>query len=141
MSKGVLVDTGPLVATANERDPYHDVCVAQAQELRGPFFTCWPAITEAAYLLRDRPARVQTLLAKICRATLHVLPLEADDMESVADILKRYGDQDFDFADATLMHLAVRESIQTVFTMDQRHFAVYRTPTGRSLSIRPVAAT
>ena len=31
-----------------------------------------------------------------------------------------------DFADATLVHLAERESIQVVFTVDQNDFASYR---------------
>jgi uncharacterized protein len=138
-TNGVLVDTGPLVATANERDPYHAVCVAEASKLRGPFYTCWPVITEAAYLLKDRPANVQTLLGWVRMSKFRLLSLEADDMESVAEILARYADQQFDFADAALMHLAERESMETVFTIDQRHFSVYRTSTGRSLTIRPAA--
>jgi uncharacterized protein len=137
-TNGVLVDTGPLVATANERDPYHAVCVAETQTLRAPFYTCWPVITEAAYLLKDRPARVQTLLAKISSSILQILPLDAVDMKDIADILTRYADQKFDFADASLMYLAGRESIETVFTTDHRHFSVYRTPTAKALMIRPM---
>lgn len=138
-SNGVLVDTGPLVATANNRDPYHAACVAEAGKLQGPFYTCWPVITEAAYLLRDRKANVQTLLAWVRSAKFRVLPLEAVDMAGVAEILARYEDQQFDFADATLMHLAERESIETVFTTDQRHFSIYRTGDGRSLQVRPMS--
>jgi predicted nucleic acid-binding protein len=31
-----------------------------------------------------------------------------------------------DFADVTLVHLAERESIQVIFTVDQNDFATYR---------------
>jgi predicted nucleic acid-binding protein len=60
-------------------------------------------------------------------------------VNGIADTLARYADQQFDFADAALMHLAERESIDAVFTVDQRHFSVYRTPAGRALTIRPAA--
>jgi predicted nucleic acid-binding protein len=136
---GVLVDTGPLVATANDRDPYHAACVAETQKLRGQFYTCWPVITEAAYLLRDRPVRVQSLLGKISTSVLQVLPIDASDMDGIAGILARYADQNFDFADATLMYLAERESIETVFTTDHRHFSIFRTSAVKPLVIRPTS--
>ncbi len=60
-------------------------------------------------------------------------------MEGIADILRRYADKNFDFADATLMHLAEGESIDTVFTTDHRHFSVFRTPAAKPLVIRPMA--
>jgi uncharacterized protein len=135
--KGVLVDTGPLVATANDRDPYHAACVAEASQLRGPFCTCWPVITEAAYLLKDRPSNVQTLLGWLRTSKLLLLSLETADIEKITDILIRYADQSFDLADAALMHLAYREGIETVFTIDQRHFSVYRTPNEKPLLLRP----
>jgi predicted nucleic acid-binding protein len=137
MARGVLVDTGPLVAIIRKRDQYHSACVAEAKLLQGPFYTCWPVITEAAYLLRDGPSEVQRLLARVRTSWIHLLPLDADDVASITDILTRYADQNFDFADATLMYLAERESIETVFTTDHRHFSVYRTPSAKSLVIRP----
>jgi predicted nucleic acid-binding protein len=137
--KGVLVDTGPLVAIIRKRDQYHSACVAEAKLIQGPFYTCWPVITEAAYLLRDGSSEVQRLLARVRTSWLHLLQLDANDMQGVADILNRYADQKFDFADAAIMHLAERESIDTIFTTDQRHFSIYRTQFTRSLVIRPMS--
>jgi uncharacterized protein len=134
---GVLVDAGPLVAILSERDQHHAACLAEAKSLRGPFYTSWPVVTEAAYLLRDRPEAVRKLLARIQSAKLVVLPIDPAELESIADILTRYRDQGFDFADATLMHLAVREGVDSVFTVDKRHFSVYRTPNGLALNVRP----
>jgi predicted nucleic acid-binding protein len=59
------VDAGLLVAILNDRDQHHAVCVAEAKTLRGPFFTCWPEITEAAYLLRNRPAAAPKVIGAI----------------------------------------------------------------------------
>jgi predicted nucleic acid-binding protein len=40
-------------------------------------------------------------------------------------------------ADATLMFIAEREAVDTVFTLDRRDFSVYRTTDGRALNIVP----
>jgi predicted nucleic acid-binding protein len=43
-----------------------------------------------------------------------------------------------DFGDATLVHLADRESIQVIFTVDQNDFATYRITGRRRFQIIPV---
>jgi predicted nucleic acid-binding protein len=134
---GVLVDTGPLVAILSKRDQYHSRCVDAAKKLVGPFYTCWPVVTEAAYLLRDRPDKVSRLLDQIHSGKFRILQLTADDIDGISTILKRYSDQDFDLADASLMHLASRERLPTVFTIDSHHFAVYRTSQGKPLAVIP----
>jgi predicted nucleic acid-binding protein len=40
--------------------------------------------------------------------------------------MSRYADRPMDFADATLVHLAARKSIETILTVDQTDFSVYR---------------
>jgi predicted nucleic acid-binding protein len=112
-------------------------CVEAAKRLHGPFFTSWTVITEAAYLLKDRPDAVSKLLDRVRSLKLRLLQLSADDIDGVDGILKRYADQGLDLADATLMYLADREGLESVFTVDRRHFSVYRTRQGRSLSLHP----
>ncbi len=51
----VLVDAGPLVALLSAADQHHQRCVEQAKELVHSAYTCWPVVTEAAYLLRTAP--------------------------------------------------------------------------------------
>ena len=40
--------------------------------------------------------------------------------------MKKYRDRPMDFADATLVHLAQRESLSTIFTVDHSDFETYR---------------
>ncbi|MGI8436088.1 MAG: hypothetical protein ACR2NX_04185 [Chthoniobacterales bacterium] len=40
--------------------------------------------------------------------------------------MKKYHDRPMDFADATLVHLARRESLTTIFTIDRADFETYR---------------
>jgi hypothetical protein len=49
----------------------------------------------------------------------------------------KYADLPMDFADATLVHVANREGIRQIFTLDHRDFAVYRLKRGRVLKIIP----
>jgi predicted nucleic acid-binding protein len=133
----VLIDAGPLVATYRERDQHHQACVAVARQLRSPQYTCWPVITEAAHLLSDSPEAVQSLLAKIAAGDVVILPLTLDDAPAIAEILSKYRDQHADLADACLVHLAGREAMTTIFTVDRRHFSVYRTAAGNALMLLP----
>ena len=43
-----------------------------------------------------------------------------------------------DFADATLVHLAKRESISAILTIDHADFATYRIAGKRSFNVLPV---
>jgi predicted nucleic acid-binding protein len=133
----VLIDTGPLVATYRMRDEHHAACVEVERQLSSPQFTCLPVITEAIYLLGDSASAVQKLLAKVSSGDLILLPITRDDAPSIATVMTKYFDQGMDFADACLIHLAEREAISTLFSVDRRHFSVYRTASGKTLSLLP----
>ena len=133
----VLVDTGPIVAILSRRDQYHRICVEALREMPGPLFTCWPVITEAAWLLRRSGAAVQQLVRSLDVGFLELLPLTADDATAIASILKKYGDLGMQLADAALVHLATRDGMDTIFTLDRRDFSVYRLPRGRAFRILP----
>ena len=107
-----LIDTGPLVAILRAEDLARDACEQVMSQLRGPGYTCWPVITEA-YLLRHCTGGVKRLLGLCDGASIRILPLRTTDLASVQLILERYVDQSLDLADACLMHLAERESINT----------------------------
>lgn len=49
----------------------------------------------------------------------------------------RYQDRPMDFADATLVHLARREGLTTVFTIDHNDFETYRIEERRPFRIVP----
>jgi len=134
----VLADTGPVVAILSRRDQYHRTCVEALRDLPGPLFTCWPVITEAAWLLRHDPTAVQQLLHSLDTGFLELLPLTTADAKPIASILKKYRDIRIQLADAALVHLATRDGLDTIFTLDQRDFSVYRLPKGRAFRITPL---
>ena len=130
----VLIDTGPLVALYDRKDQHHNKCAEAASEIAQPAYTCWPVITEAAYLLRDFEHAVRDMLSKIEKGELRLMTLGSLDASGINAILDKYR---FGFADSCLMYLAEREDILTVFTVDYRHFSLYRTANGKSLRLLP----
>jgi predicted nucleic acid-binding protein len=133
----VLVDTGPIVAILSRRDQYHQTCIEALRSLPGPLFTCWPVITEAAWLLRRDGNALQQLLNSLDSGFLELLPLTTADAKPLASILKKYRDIRIQLADAALVHLAGRDGLEIVFTLDQRDFSVYRLPKGRAFRMVP----
>jgi uncharacterized protein len=133
----VLVDTGPIVAILNRRDHYHRACVEALRDMPGPLFTCWPVITEAAWLLRRDSNAVSQLLNSLGTGFLETLSLTNSDAKSMASIVAKYQDIGIQLVDAALIHIAARDGLDTIFTLDQRDFSVYRLPKGRSFRIIP----
>jgi len=137
MTIDALVDTGPLVAMLNRSDSQHTACVEALNLIRTPLVTTWPVLTEAAYLLRQRPDLVQRLIRSTAEGFLRVAVLSETDAITMAEIMERYVDQHFQLADVSLMHLADRDGIETVFTLDRRDFSVFRTQQGSQLHVIP----
>src|ERR1700686_1138302 len=121
----VLVDTGPLVAIVSPEDQHHEKCVKTLQSLRPPLLTCWPVLTEAAWLLQDFPQAFRQLLKNLEEGLLEVPPVTAREGATVADVMRRYASLRPQFADAMIVYLAHRENIETIFPLD-RDFTVYR---------------
>lgn len=133
----VLMDAGPLVAILSERDVRHRLCLRTLESLPATSLSCWPVITEAAWLLRGNPRAVSLLLRRVSEGILVMLPLEPADAASIAKILEKYSDLSPQLADASLVHLANRESIDTIFTLDRRDFSVYRSARHRRFRLIP----
>ena len=66
-----------------------------------------------------------------------LLPLDAEDIPAIAALMKRYESISLQLADAALAHLAERENIQTVFTLDRRDFSIIRLKRNRTLRLIP----
>lgn len=135
--KRILVDTGPLVAILSREDAHHQSCVTALREIAAPLFSCWPVITEAAWLLRSSPRAVQQLLGSMDTGFLELLPLAGTEAQDIAKVMKKYESIRPQLADAALVYLAGRERIDTIFTLDRRDFSIYRAGRGRPFRLVP----
>jgi uncharacterized protein len=133
----VLIDTGPIVAILSETDEHHEACVQQLWAIRGPLLTCWPVITEVAWLLRAHPSAVERFLSSFNGRPFQLLALTEAELPEIAAILAKYKSLGIQLADASLVHLANREGIGTIFTLDRRDFGVLRLARGRKFRLIP----
>jgi predicted nucleic acid-binding protein len=137
MPDRILIDTGPLVAILSREDSQHQTCIEELREMQGPLYSCWPVITEAAWLLRHWPRAVQQLLESTETGFLELLPLAGQEAPAIAAVMKKYQNIHPQLADAALVYLAGRDRIETIFTLDRRDFSIYRTGRRRLFRILP----
>lgn len=140
IDEAVLIDTGPLVAYMNRADAEHRSCVEVFHSLPlAKASTCWPVLTEAAYLMRVRLnlPDPSPLLDLLLQHELQLSVIERRDIERIQDVFRRYHDQAVDLADAALLALAEREDITTIFTTDRRDFRIFRRLNGRPFRLLP----
>ncbi len=132
-----MADTGPLVAIVRTREKAHKKCAAALKTLRAPLLTCWPVLTEAAWLLRDEPGGMKAIAGLIESGLVKLVELDESAFAWIIAFMERYHSAGAQMADAAVMYLAEREGINTVFTLDRRDFSIYRTTDGRALDIVP----
>ena len=137
MTSQALVDTGPIVAILLESDNHHEACVEQLHQIRGPLLTCWPVLTEAVWLLRAYPQAIRKLLSSFHGRPFELVALGETDLPGIAAILAKYQGLRIQLADASLVHLANREGIEMMFTLDRRDFGVLRLAHGKRLRLIP----
>jgi predicted nucleic acid-binding protein len=58
-------------------------------------------------------------------------------LRDIHSLMSLYWDRPMDFADATLVHLAKRESLTTIFTVDHSDFETYRIDGQRRFRVLP----
>jgi len=135
--KRTLVDTGPIVAILSRSDEHHALCVDQLRDISGRLLTCWPVITEAAWLLRNHSTAIGRLLAALDGRLFELASLDHPDLHPIGAILAKYKGLGLQLADAALVHLANREEIDTIFTLDRRDFGAVRLAHGKALRLIP----
>jgi uncharacterized protein len=132
-----LIDTGPILALLDRNDPWHRPCVEAIARLRLPLMTSAAVLAEVFHML---PAGVRDLEAAwsfIRSGAITVAPVSDDDLGPVRALMTRYRDRPMDFADATLVHLAQRESLTEIFTIDHDDFETYRIDGRRRFRVVP----
>ena len=130
----LLVDSGGLVAIANERDRLHRAALAALAEFFGDLVTTWPAVTEACHIV---PAHLNApLIDKLAGPRWRVLGMDGA-APRLAELLRKYADRPMDLADASMVWAAEQTGALQILTADRADFEIYRTRTGKRLEILP----
>jgi uncharacterized protein len=138
MAANALVDTSAILAILDRNDLWHKPCENAFRQLPLPLLTSEAVLTELFHLAdksRLEPEKVWRFL----RSGAAVLgAIENAELPALNALMSRYADQPMDFADATLVHLANRESLSTILTVDQAHFATYRLEGKKRFNVLPI---
>jgi predicted nucleic acid-binding protein len=94
-------------------------------------------ITEAVWLLRAYPLAIARLLSSFGGKPFQLVSLNEVDLSGIAGILAKYKGLGIQLADAVLVHLANREGIDMIFTLDRRDFAILRPARGKKFQLIP----
>jgi uncharacterized protein len=138
MVASCLVDTGAILAHLDRQDPWHALCSDALSELPLPLITSMAVVAEVFHLTSKRRVDQSVAWAFLRSGGISVATIGNDDLPHLHSLMSRYADHPMDFADATLVHLAGRESITKIFTIDS-DFETYRIAGRRRFTILPVA--
>jgi uncharacterized protein len=124
----LIVDTGPLVATADRGDRDHVACRELLESDEGPLVTTAMVIAEAAYLIdRQLGAKAETsLYASIIEGQIEVADLDVTDWQRIQDLVSTYADLRLGGTDASVVAVAERRAVSRIATLNRRHFAIVR---------------
>jgi predicted nucleic acid-binding protein len=132
-----LVDTGALLAILDRDDVWHARCVAAFETVRLPLLTSVAVLTELFHLVGPKRRDVAAAWQLVRSGALVIGAIADDELVSLERLMERYHDCPMDFADATLVHLAERESISTILTVDVNDFETYRLPRRKRFTVIP----
>ena len=132
-----LIDTGAILALLDTDDQWHEVCAAAFPSLLLPLATTAAVLAELFHLLGDHPNDVAAAWRFLRSGAVVLLPITDADVPDLERLMQQYADRPMDLADATLVHLAKRESLTTVFTIDHDDFETYRIDGRRKFRVVP----
>ena len=137
MAVDALIDTGAILALLDRTDRWHDSCANAFRRLRLPLLTSEAALTELLHLVSDGRREMEAAWKFVRSGALDLGKIENAELPHIHTLMSRYWDRPVEFADATLVFLAKRESLSVILTVDQADFTTYRIEGKRQVRILP----
>jgi predicted nucleic acid-binding protein len=134
-----LIDTGAILAIVEVDDRWHSACLEALAALHMPLLTTEAVLTELFHLIRH--TRIEAAWKFVRSGALTVRSTTDSDLPALHALMAQYKDRPMDFADATLVHLAARESLSVILTVDHDDFETYRIAGRKRFTILPARAT
>jgi predicted nucleic acid-binding protein len=137
MAIEALVDTGAILALLDRNDRWHSMCAATLPKLRLPLVTSEAVLTELFYMVGDSRHETEVAWQFVRSGAIRLEGIRDSELPDIHALMEQYWDRPMDFADATLVHLARREGLSTIFTVDHADFQTYRIEGRRKFRILP----
>lgn len=136
-----IIDTGAIIAIVDASEFWHHACLDALASLQLPLLTTEAILTEFFHLIAARNLSVDKAWRFVLSGAVLVRPVADSDLSGLHDLMAQYKDRPMDFADATLVHLAARESISLILTVDHDDFETYRIGARKRFTILPARET
>ncbi len=132
-----ILDTGPWVALIDRSESRHAECVQWLKKFSGRLYSTEAVLTEVLYLLNFSTTAQCAALDFVLEAVVEIVPVNTKSLKKVKSMMKKYADLPMDFADATIVCLAIDAGIQNIVTFDRKDFAIYKLPRKKNFTIMP----
>jgi uncharacterized protein len=137
MAVEALIDTGAILALLDRDDRWHELCAEAFRKLRLPLLISQAVLTELFHLVGDSHREMEAAWKFVRSGAVKLAVIDETELPSLQSLMMRYSDLPMDFADATLVHLAKRESLSVILTIDQSDFHTYRIEGKRQFRVLP----
>lgn len=132
-----LIDTGAILALLDRDDEWHEPCVEAYNNQRLPWLTTEAVLTEVLHLVLRNLHNDRGVWRLLRSGAIQMSPIANEELPQIEALMSAYADRPMDFADATLVHLAARERLTTILTVDHADFETYRLPGRKKFTIFP----
>jgi uncharacterized protein len=117
-----IADTGFIVAFGNANDAHHAWGVEVAKGITEPLLTCEAVLAEAAFHLGSSAYVLALVRDEMLRLAFDC----SRNLQSLTELANRYQDRRPDLADLCLIRMSELYPRNTVITVDEADFRVYR---------------
>lgn len=123
----LIVDSGPLYALRDEDDQYHRQC-AEIALGHGEIVVPCSVLPEVSFHFEKNLGadQIQPLLNDLETGALRLEDIRPSDYSRIGELLDQYADLSLGFVDASIIAVAERLGIKSIFTIDRRDFSVVR---------------
>ena len=121
-----ILDTGPWVALIDRSESTHDICVQWLKQYSGSLYSTEAVLTEVLYLLSFSVKAQEAAINFVLNSVVELIPSSADSLKKAMSLIKKYSDLPMDYADATIVCLAMETGIYNIITLDKKDFSIYR---------------
>lgn len=124
----LLVDTGPLVAAADPKDHWHELCAELLETETHPLVVPELVLTEVAQLVAARvgPQAEVGIAQAVALGEIRPVPTEREDWHRIGALAAKYSDLPLGLVDAAVIAIAERLHVTRLATLDRRHLTVVR---------------
>jgi uncharacterized protein len=130
--KKLFIDSGPIIARVNDKDPDHELVQKQLRDIKNrrldysflytTNYIIDEAVTHVLYSTKRHDMAEKVLDLVESSGIINVLWIDQDIEKRARAIFRKNADQRFSFTDCTSFSIMEQNEINHAFTFDEQHF-------------------